>query len=237
MRNTLLILFLLAVRSTSAEASIKVDSVSFSNTSERLSSERYSTEKKVSNWRGGIQGGFAYSLAPISNRLSAEEASYQKGVKKGFSVGADLGYYFWKRTGLGLKYNQFRSWNHNPVRKDNVTMQFIGPSVFRRVQMSGKKNSLVTGFLLGYQSYTNSRREELQNFTLKGNSLGWGIDLSLDHKLSDNYALGFGATCFLGAVYKFKKESTAGVETIQLPNDKYENLSRVELTLALRFQK
>lgn len=232
MRNALLILLLLVINVVRAEIQPKIDSISLHEKSPLLP-----VVEQSSKWRAGIQGGFAYSLAQISNKLSADEASYQKGVKTGFSIGGDLGYYFWKKVGVGIKYNLFRSWNHNEAQKDNVSMQFIGPSVFRRVQMTGKKNSLVTGFLLGYQTYTNSRRENVQNFKLKGNSLGWGVDLSLDHKLSANYALGFGATCFLGAVYKFKRESRAGVETIQLTNDKYENLSRVELTLALRFLK
>lgn len=232
MSNALLTLLLLVTNVVRAEIQPKIDSISLHERGTVLP-----VVEQSSKWRVGIQGGFTYSLAQISNRLSADEASYQKGVKTGFSVGGDLGYYFWKNVGVGMKYDLFRSWNHNQEQKDNITMQFIGPSVFRKIQMTGKKNALIAGFLLGYQTYSNSRREEIQNFKLRGNSLGWGVDLSLDHKLSTNYALGFGATCFLGAVYKFKKESRAGVETIQLTNDKYENLSRVELTLALRFLK
>lgn len=230
MRNALLILLLLVSNVVRAEIQPRFNFVSL----HEKGKVRPAVEK-AAKWRAGVQGGFAYSLAQISNRLSAEEASYQKGVKTGFSVGGDLGYYLWRNVGVGMKYDLFRSWNHNQARKDNITTQFVGPSVFRKIQMTGKKNALIAGFILGYQTYTNSRREELQNFKLTGNSLGWGVDLSLDHKLSSNYALGFGATCFLGAVYKFKKESSTGVETIQLTNDKYENLSRVELTLALRF--
>lgn len=232
MRNSLVVLFLFLVNAVRAENQAKVDSVSLTE------KEQVTTIGKVApKWRAGVQGGFAYSLAQISNRLSADEASYQKGVKTGFSVGGDVGYYFWKNVGLSMRYDLFRSWNHDNKQKDNVTMQFVGPSVFRRIQMTGKKNSLITGFLIGYQNYSNSKRQELDNYKVSGNSLGWGVDLSLDHKLNANYALGFGATCFLGAVYKFKKESRAGVETIQLNNDEYQNLARVELTLALRFIK
>ena len=194
-----------------------------------------STERK---WRLGVQAGYSYRLAQISNRLSAEQARYAKELKSGFSIGGDVHYFLWSKTAIGAKYSLYRAWNHSDVRGDDITIQFTGLSVLRKLdKLKSKKDSFIAGLSLGYQTYSNDAREGKSNFRLDGSTLGWGVDFVFDHQLSPQYTMSIGASCLLGTVYKLTKESKSGIEQLHLANDKYENLTRVELTIGLRLRK
>jgi opacity protein-like surface antigen len=198
-----------------------------------------SLQKPLENrtkWSFGLNGGYSYRLPNAGARSATPYSRYLKELKTGYSIGADAHRFFWQHVGLGLKYNIYKSKDvFNKTTKDNISIQFVGPSVIYQSPFPNGKTSVLAGFAMGYQSYKNKGRSAGENFSLKGNATGWALTLGLEQKLSGHFAINFSGACYLGTTYKFKKEAVGRTETIKLSSEKFENLSRAELTLGLKF--
>jgi opacity protein-like surface antigen len=187
-------------------------------------------------WAFGLNGGYSYRLPNAGTRSDTPYSKYLKALKSGFSLGADVHHFVWPHVGLGLKYNIYKSKSEfNPANRDDITIQFVGPSVVYQSPLGQSKTSILAGYAMGYQSYKNNARAAGQNYSLKGNAIGWALSLGLEQKLSNHFALNLSGACYLGTSYEFKKESAGRTQTIKLSKENFENLSRAELTLGLKF--
>ena len=195
-----------------------------------------SVEKILPEWRFGINGGYAYRLFRPRLQSTPYELKYIDELKSGYSFGADAFYFPWQKVGLGLKYDVYKSKGERDIRtKNDISIQFIGASAAHRMLFQNKKTVVVTAFWLGYQPYQNVTRSVGQDYTLKANTMGWGVSIGLSHVITEKLALNFGASCHMGTVYKFRKEAKGRTETINLSKDNFEDLSRAELTIGLKF--
>jgi opacity protein-like surface antigen len=187
-------------------------------------------------WSFGLNGGYSYRLPNAGARSATPYSRYLKELKTGYSIGADAHRFFWQHVGLGLRYNIYKSKDvFNTATKDNISIQFVGPSVAYQFPFPNGKTAVLTAFAMGYQSYRNMGRSNGEDFSLKGNATGWALTLGLEQKLSDHFAINLSGACYLGTTYKFKRETARRTETIKLTSEKFENLSRAELTLGLKF--
>ena len=197
------------------------------------------TDKKDSFfkvWSFGLTGGYAYRLPNKGTRTNDPYSRYLKKMKTGYSVGADVHRYLWPNIGLGLKYNIYKSQGtYDSKNKDDITIQFVGPSAIYRYPFKNNTTSVLAGFAMGYQSYSNKGKSAAESFKTKGNALGWGVSVGLEQKLSNHLALNITGACYLGTSYKFRKEIGGVTETIKLSREKFEDLSRAEITLGLKF--
>ena len=193
---------------------------------------------KLSKWQFGINGGYAYRLFKPRIKSTSYELKYIDELKSGYSYGAELYYFHWKKVGFGLKYDVYKSKAERDIRtKDNITIQFLGPSVVHRKVFPNQKTSILSAFWLGYQPYRNVARYIGQDYVLKGRTMGWGVSVAIDHKITEKLALNFGASCFMGSIYKYKKEIKGRTEMVDLSKDNFEDLSRAEFTIGLKFLK
>lgn len=192
--------------------------------------------KPQSTWSFGLNGGYSYRLPNAGTRSDTPYSKYLRGLKTGFSIGADAHKFIWPHIGLGLKYNLYKSKGEYDVDfSDDISIQFIGPSFVYQSPFENGKTSVLAGFAMGYQSYKNKARAYGEDFTLKGSATGWAVSLGLEQKLSDHLALNLSGACYLGTSYKFRKKMAGQTETIKLSKENFEDLSRIELTLGLKF--
>ena len=187
-------------------------------------------------WAFGLSGGYSYRLPNKGARTNAPYSKYLRNLKSGYSIGADLHRLFWQQVGIGLKYNIFKSQgDYDQKNGDDISIQFVGPSVVYQYPFKNNTTSVLAGFAMGYQSYKNSGISAGKDFTNKGNAMGWAVSIGLEQKLSSHFALNISGACYLGTSYEFKREMGGVTETIKLSKEKFEDLSRVELTLGLKF--
>lgn len=189
-------------------------------------------------WQFGVNGGYGYRLFRARKEATPYELKYIDKIKTGFSFGTDLFYFPWKSVGFGVKYNMYRSKAERDIRTaDDITLQFLGASVAHRKIFTNQKTAIISAFWAGYQPYKNVARHLGQSYTMKANTMGWGISVGIDHKITPKLALSLTGNCFMGNIYKFKRDSKGQVENVKLPYDAFEDLARADITLGLKFLK
>ena len=191
-----------------------------------------------SRWQIGINGGYSYRLFRPLISATAYEARYIEKIKSGYSIGADVFYFPWKRVGFGLKYDIYRSTGERDIRtKDNITIQFAGASVAYRMGIVDHKTSLLTAFWAGYQPYKNIATHIGQEYTLRAKTMGWGISVGIDRAISRAVALSLSGSCFISSAYKLQRDHKGRTETVNLAREKFEDLSRAQITLGVKLLK
>lgn len=195
-------------------------------------------EPELSKWQFSVNGGYAYRLFKPQIRSTPYERDYIDKLKSGYSLNADVFYFPWKKIGFGLKYDRFQSKGERDIRtKDDITIQFIGASVAHKLVFQNERTSVITAFWMGYQPYKNKFMFVGQDYTSKAQTMGWGVSVGLDYKITRNLALNFAASCFMGTIYKYEQELKGSSRTIHLARNRFEDLSRAAFTVGLKFLK
>lgn len=193
--------------------------------------------------RLAINGGWSYRLAKVAGNLSSTQQDYIKGLKSGYSYGAELAYYWSKKAGIGAKYDVFRSRNELEdvsgqvvVLSDDVAISFIGPYYSSRFLTANKKNSFLMNVGLGYVGY-NDKAFFGSDYELTGGTAGLLVDLGYDIGLSKSFALGFQLSFIGGTLTQYMIDDGFNTTTIELDEDEYEGLARINLSVGLRLIK
>jgi hypothetical protein len=190
-----------------------------------------------SRWYVGINGGYATRLFRMQIKYTDAFKAYQKELKTGFAMGASGGYFLWKNVGFGLTgelYKSAASMDDN-VRKDAISIGYMGGTVVHRKVMQSKKGAVSTGFTMGYQRYKNAGSDRSQDFVHTGEAIGWGVNTGLDYRVGPKVAITVSASCLFGSLYKLTSESGSQQRTVKLNKDSSEDLSRISLTVGLKF--
>ncbi|MDR1347133.1 MAG: autotransporter outer membrane beta-barrel domain-containing protein [Prevotellaceae bacterium] len=202
------------------------------------------------HFRFALNGGWSYRTAKIVD-IQPDFKEYARDLKSGFHYNMDMFYYFTEMFGVGLKYNNALFSNEiNNVQvtyddgstkygkmSDNIQINFIGALFSGRFFNAKKKNCWLTDIGLGYLGYKDKITLVSDTQTLKGNTLGFYVSVGYDIGISKNFALGFQLSVVTGSLNQFKLTDGNRTETIKLEKDKYENLSRIDLSIGLRFNK
>ncbi len=193
--------------------------------------------------RLAINGGWSYRLAKVAGNLSSSQKDYIKGLKSGYSYGAEIAYYWSKKAGIGAKYDVFRSRNELEdvsgqavVLSDDVSINFIGPYYGSRFLTANKKNSFLMNVGLGYVGY-NDKAFFGSDYELTGGTAGLLVDIGYDIGLSKSFALGFQVSFIGGTLTQYKIDDGFNTTTIELDEDEYEGLARINLSVGLRLIK
>lgn len=214
---------------------------------------RYSggSDADFQRFRIGLQGGYSYRIAKLSPTIPVVFKDYAQELKSGYHYGAHAAYFFTRSIGVGARFSTYRSSNAltgismiDPVTfhtitgnmADDITINFIGPSFNTRL-MFGSNDNLQLHFAvaLGYLSYKDVG-EVFTPFTIKGSTFGANLGLGFDVALHKNISLGIEAGLLSGALKQVYVTANGGTEEkIELPEDEYENLSRVDASAGLRF--
>jgi len=199
--------------------------------------------------RVGFYGGWSNRFARIPDNVPTEIADYLSESKSGFHYGGDIALYFSENSGFGLRYSAYNS-DHQidiflenedgttmtGILRDDIAIHFIGPFYSARFFNLNKRNCLVMNFGVGYLGYLNDGML-IDPLLLKGNTLGFSWDFAYDNRIAENLALGLQVSFVLGTLREYEITYLSRTETIELDKDNYDNISRIDLSLGLRFVK
>ncbi|QRR01781.1 outer membrane beta-barrel protein [Dyadobacter sandarakinus] len=189
----------------------------------------------TSRWNFGVNGGYAYRLFRSGVRKNPDQEKYIKDLKSGISFGGDLAYFPWRKIGIGAVYDYYTSKaTAADGLSEDVTIQFYGGSLIHRANLKNNRSFIRTALLMGYQPYQNKTVSNA-SFTISGKTVGWGVSVGVEQKLSDHLAIHLTGTALLGAAYRIERATGINKETLHLGKDNSVDLSRASLTLGLRF--
>jgi hypothetical protein len=187
-------------------------------------------------WQFGFNAGYSQRLFRSQVNATPYEREYADRMKKGYSFGVNAFYFPWKSVGFGIKYNMFRNKAERDIRThDDVTIQFLGVSVAHRKMFINNKTMLLSALWVGYQPYKNLARHIGQDYVMKAKTMGWGVSVGIEQRITSNLALSLTGSGYLGNIYKYTREYKGLTETVRFTYDRFEDLSRAEITLGLKF--
>jgi hypothetical protein len=214
-----------------------------------ITAQRYrGFEPEYPKFRIGLQGGWSYRIAELSPSIPPAFRSYVKELKSGINYGADASYFITRSIGLGLKYSGYRSENElnsiyitdsvGKIRygkmRDDITIQYIGPSLNTRVMSESETFHFVSSFSVGYLSYKNNVTV-VDNFTHTGSTVGVVAGIAFDFAVHPNIFLGADITATMGALSSYEEESATGRKKIELKENERESLSRIDISAGVKF--
>ena len=199
-------------------------------------------------WRLALGFGYGYRIAKISDNFSSELTDYTKKIKSGYIINAEGSVFFDINWGMGLKYSYYNSKNSqddvyldfpdgNAGRydiSDDISIHHIGPSLHYRTTSLNNKSSFIFTVSVGYLGYKNLSKIN-QYFTMTGKTLGSSLGINYDHIFSQNFALGLELSLLTGILSKITVDDGIRQQEIEYEEGQYDNLSRIELTIGLRF--
>ena len=203
----------------------------------------------ISRWRVSARGG--YSLGLGSPAIYARPSDYENGLKNGYHIGVDGGYFFADFIGFGARFNLYKNSNEGSVLSDqneviaisdNINCFYVGPQVMGRFRDKTKKNALLGHLSIGYLEYRNKYIHTTTDHKLKGGIFSADIGVGYERVLTGNFALGVGFSAFLGKLTSVKDSYWKKSEVFG--NDEYvtneisiltRNLNRLNFSLYLVF--
>jgi hypothetical protein len=202
------------------------------------------------HFKAAINCGWSYRTGKLADNIPSDFKQYMRDLKSGYHYGIDLYYYFSEQFGLGFRYNNFESKNKMDnvcitssngscqygKMSDDISINFIGPLFSTRLLDFNKKNSFLLNLGIGYMGYTD-KAVLISDYTIKGNTAGLCCDIGYDIGLSKKIALGFQLSCMLGTLTKYDLSDGVHTKTVKLKKENYEDLSRIDLSIGLRFNK
>lgn len=215
-----------------------------------LAARKAESQKKDYHVQIALNGGYAFRTARFSNDISGDYREYLRKLMRGPDLGASLRINLQYGLTLGLHFDRFSSSNAAIVYAQddegnyyegtisNVhTITFIGASLGALTPFSrnGKHLLCIEG-LAGYMSYVDSAEEFENKYKLTGQTLGLGVGVGYDYRLSKNIAIGVETSYYIGALSKITYDY--GVQynevDIDLGNSK-EGLQRFNIRAGIRF--
>lgn len=201
----------------------------------------------IPKWRIAVQGGGAYRLGRVPSGLDSGMEDYIRKMKLGFDYGADITYFF-GGIGIGVTYSNSHFGNEATITgtyidgtaargrmADSIDISFIGPVLSYRWLNQTGRNAFLMSIGFGYLGYQD-KAAMIEEFTLKGWTLGRLLSIGYDFGLSDRLSIGPVLSLITGTLTSYKITDELGrTETQNLDRDSYEGLSHATLTLGLRY--
>ncbi len=225
---------------------------------ERNFYEKYSgdTQHKYPKIRLGVQSGgtILFGNTPLFN------SSYfrNKGdkAKWGTSVGADCSYFLSDIVGIGIKSSLTKTSgqidniysidsingiikqdNLNlTTRNDDISILYVGLLFSTKFKSSNPKVQLYNDFSLGYITYTN--RANLQHsFSLSSKTFGLYNGFGFDYVLGGGISLGLNLSYTLSMLNYYHYKDANQQFIIQFKEFGYDDISRLDLSIVLRWHR
>jgi len=210
-------------------------------------------------FRLGINSGPGYLLSSsekaedlmVSQGLTADQAkSYYKDMKSGLGANADLTFLITPDIGAGIKYRFFDTSSRTEgfidpqdgvhliytTYSEQIYVNYIG-AMFSFNQLIGNRESfkLNSACSFGLTTYRNEAGLFNGYFLATGKNFGTDASIGLEYFITRWFSVGADLSGFYSSIRKM--EITDGTDTLTFDLDKedYENLTRLELSLGIRF--
>ena len=205
-------------------------------------------EKDFSTYRIALQGGFSYLLEKIDPDLEQVWIDLNKKLKKGFNATAAISYYFTPYIGVGLNGSFFSSkasmtglyWiledgtqGENFDLTEKIKFYYIAPHFAGRLPVMDNKGTVIMNASVGF-AYYHDKVLMSTTFDVKKPTIASGIDIGYDFNIGESFAIGVMAS-FLICVFKIE-EALVQNKVMKLEEPVKNNMSRIDLTIGLRFR-
>ena len=183
--------------------------------------------------------------------LSEESAeAYYKDLRTGFYGSGDIAWMFTPVIGAGIRYKFFDTSANTEgffdpqdefyliyaTYSERIYVNFAGVSVLYSEPLGARERLRVNCSLsAGLALYRNEAELFQGNFLATGNSFGMDGAVGLEYHITPAVAVGAELSSFFSQLRKFEITDGSTTETLELEDDDIENLSRVELSLGIRF--
>ena len=209
--------------------------------------------------RLGINCGPGYVLASseeaedylVSLGLESGQAkSYYRGLKLGLNANADLTYLINPSFGAGIKYRFFETSNNvegffDPqdgvhliytTYEEQIYTNFAG-AMFCYRQHIGRNESfrLNSALSIGLATYRNEAGYLDGYYLLTGKNFGTDVSIGLEYFITGWFSAGADLSAFYSSIRKMKITDGSNTMTMDLDKEDYENLSRLDLSVGIRF--
>ncbi|MDL2297109.1 hypothetical protein LJC68_06500 [Bacteroidales bacterium OttesenSCG-928-B11] len=207
-------------------------------------------QKKAQRFRLALDVGYGYHLGRVLPGLTADMQKYVKKLKSGLQMEGAFAYYLTEHIGVGLKGDFFGSQNRASIHLsydpddlplfvdmiDKLSVTFVGVTLSSRSLNARKRNPFFASVAIGCIWYLN-QKTLVYNYKMKGRTFGAGIDIGYDFTLNDYFALGIQGSFTWGLLRGYTLSDGTNSKLITLESGNYEDLSRIDLTVGLRFGK
>ncbi len=217
----------------------------------------FNAENSTNKWRISVNGGAGYRIAntnDIRQSLltegfeSSEIDSYINHWQFGIKSSGQLHYLFHKEYGIGIDYSFFSS-SATITRildpgdgmtlfygdfSDKVFNNYFGPSFYFFYKI-GPRFVFNGQISMGLNLY---RQESVLIFSpvlITGKSFGGNSELGLEYFILKNMAAGASIGYYRSGINKIKVNDGSSSQTIELDKEHYENLSRIDVGIGLKF--
>ncbi|HET7819624.1 MAG TPA: hypothetical protein VFL70_09985 [Bacteroidia bacterium] len=216
--------------------------------------EMQKEKKKTKDYptmRLGVQGGWGRLTRKQDKNIPVVFKKYAEALGAGLNFGSDFTFFASKNVGFGARYSVFGA-NGTSDRftfineygqissgtlYTRVAINYIGPSFSVRAISANKKIQFITDISLGYLSYKETSLFSNYFFYYKGGNLGYTGKAELDIAISNSLALGLSASCTLGQLKKVKMSDVSQHQTVYLTKENYYDISRVDISVGLKWNK
>lgn len=180
----------------------------------------------------------------------ASAEAYYKDLRTGFYGSGEIAWMFTPQLGAGLRYKFFDTsadtegffdpldgmYLFYATYSERIYVNFVGASVLYSEPVGvGGKLRVSCSLSAGLALYRNEAEMFQGNFLATGNSFGMDGAVGLEYHLTPAVAVGAELSSFFSQLKKFEITDGSTTETIEFEVDEIENLSRVELSLGIRF--
>jgi opacity protein-like surface antigen len=198
-------------------------------------------------FRISLQGGWSYRLGKVAD-VQTELKEYIKGLKSGFHLGVDGGFFFNRNYGCGLKYAYFNTNNEldnvtvtdrfgqqkTGLMKDNIHIHYIAPAFYSRFPVADNKLVFLAGASIGYLRYVDNA-VLVDDMTITGGTVGLGLDFGADYMITPHFGVGANLGLIGGSLNKVKYNDGTGEVDVDLEDGQRENLSRLDISAGVRW--
>jgi hypothetical protein len=203
----------------------------------------------IPRFRLSFSGGLSYLTSEMSDDIPDDFEGYYNELKSGKHITADFNYYFTEKFGAGLRYSRFRTSNsmdniyitdHLGVTRtgklsDDITTSFYGAMFSVRFRNRNNNGALMLGASSGFIDYRNYA-VMVDDLKISGSTFGHVFDAGYEIATGRNLLIGIQVSLTLGYLTTITVENGVEKEIIQLENDNFEGMNRVDFALGIRFQ-
>ncbi|MCF8303792.1 MAG: hypothetical protein K9I94_11000 [Bacteroidales bacterium] len=198
--------------------------------------------------RFALEGGYSQRLAKISEGISGEMKQYIRQLKSGYHIGGQISYYITSEIALGARASLFQSSNRVDnvyiedtqgnrrygEMSDEISIIYLGPSFLATIpNKHHSPNAFTACFSLGYIGYYD-RGMMIYPVDINGNTIGLTYEIGYDIKIDKNFMLGLNASVIAGILTKYDLRYGTATQTVELEEDQYEGLTRLDFSIGIR---
>jgi hypothetical protein len=204
--------------------------------------------KEFQKWRFAINAGLGKQTAKVGNYVTDDFKKYTKDLRSGYQINGDITYFVSEPIGFGLKYQLYKtknqmsniyiSWNNGIAKggnmSDNISVTFIGPTLYTRFFNSKRNNALLLGLSAGYLGYVD-KALAVNKYIQKGSTAGFVCDIGYDIGVCKNMAIGFNISFLVGHLKESIFDDWFPGQIFQLDENNRVGLGRFDFSLGIRF--